>query len=195
MPPYLSLMSLSLPNLLTLGRIAAIPPAVALFFVPAWWADWALLLLFGAAALTDWLDGYLARMMKEESMLGRFLDPVADKLLVAALLFMLGATNRLPDLSVLPAVMILMREVLVSGLREFLAGIRVGLPVSHLAKWKTAVQMAAIALLIVGRQGGDVLPLDHWGACALWGAGVLTAISGWSYLRVGWGHMTGPLKK
>ena len=182
-------MSYSLPNLLTLARVAAIPPAVGLFFVPAWWADWALLVLFGAAAITDWLDGYLARMMQEESAFGRFLDPVADKLLVAALLFMLAATGRLPDLAVLPAVVILMREVLVSGLREFLAGIRVGLPVSRLAKWKTAVQMGAISLLIVGRQGGDLIPIDHWGAVALWVAGVLTVISGWSYLRVGLRHM------
>ena len=188
-------MNYSLPNLLTLARVAAIPPVVGLFFVPAWWADWALLLLFGAAALTDWLDGYLARMMQEESAFGRFLDPVADKLLVAALLFMLGATARLPDYSVVPAVVILMREVLVSGLREFLAGIRVGLPVSRLAKWKTAVQMSAIALLIIGRQGGDTLPLDHWGALARWGAGVLTVISGWSYLRIGLRHMTVAAKK
>ena len=195
MPPYLSLMSLSLPNLLTLGRIAAIPPAVALFYVPAWWADWALLLLFGAAALTDWLDGYLARMMKEESMLGRFLDPVADKLLVAALLFMLGATNRLPDLSVLPAVMILMREVLISGLREFLAGLGAGLPVSRMAKWKTAVQMAAIMLLIFGRHHGGDLTLDRWGAVALWLAAILTVITGWSYLKIGWGHMAATEKK
>ena len=182
-------MPYSLPNLLTLARVAAIPPAVGLFYVSAWWADWALLVLFGAAALTDWLDGYLARMMQEESAFGRFLDPIADKLLVAALLFMLGATGRLPDLSVLPALVILMREVLVSGLREFLAGIRVGLPVSRLAKWKTGVQMAAIALLIVGRQGSGGLPLDHWGAVALWAAGVLTAVSGWSYLRTGLRHM------
>ena len=182
-------MHLSLPNILTLARIAAIPPAVALFFVGQSWADWALLCLFGAAALTDWLDGYLARLLKEESAFGRFLDPIADKLLVAALLVMLGATGRLPGLSVVPAVVILMREVLISGLREFLAGLGVGLPVSRLAKWKTAVQMAAIALLILGRPGGSSLFLEHWGAAALWIAGVLTVITGWDYLRIGWGHM------
>ncbi|MEI6558980.1 MAG: CDP-diacylglycerol--glycerol-3-phosphate 3-phosphatidyltransferase [Rhodospirillaceae bacterium] len=188
-------MTLSLPNLLTLGRIAAIPPAVALFFVSAGWADWALLALFVAAAITDWLDGYLARRLNEESPFGRFLDPIADKLLVAALLFMLGATGRLPDLSVVPAVVILMREVLISGLREFLAGVGVRLPVTQLAKWKTAVQMAAIGLLILGRHEGSPLPFDHWGALTLWGAGVLTVASGWDYLTTGWRHIAAGRKK
>jgi cardiolipin synthase len=178
-------MSFSLPNLLTLGRIAAIPPAVVLFFVPTPWADWLLLGLFGAAAITDWLDGYLARKWAEESAFGRFMDPIADKLLVAALLFMLGATGRLPDLGVLPAVVILMREVLISGLREFLAGLSVSLPVTRLAKWKTATQMTAIALLIIGDHSTPEWPFDHLGAAALWLAGVLTVASGWDYLRAG----------
>ncbi|MEI6986592.1 MAG: CDP-diacylglycerol--glycerol-3-phosphate 3-phosphatidyltransferase, partial [Rhodospirillaceae bacterium] len=136
---------MSLPNLLTLARIAAIPPAVALFYVPWAWADWVLLGLFLSAAFTDWLDGHLARALKQESAFGRFLDPIADKLLVMALLFMLAATGRLPDLSVVPGVMILLREILISGLREFLAGVGVSLRVSGLAKWKTAVQMVAVA--------------------------------------------------
>jgi cardiolipin synthase len=182
-------MLLTLPNLLTLARIAAIPPAVALFFVPAGWADWALLALFVAAALTDWLDGYLARLRAEESPFGRFLDPIADKLLVSALLFMLAATARLPDLSVVPAVVILLRELLISGLREFLAGLSVALPVSRLAKYKTAVQMTAIALLIVAPTGTAGLPLDRLGAVALWLAGLLTVLSGWDYLRVGLRHL------
>ena len=189
-------MRLTLPNILTLGRIAAIPPAVALFYVPEAWADWALLGLFGAAAFTDWLDGYLARLLKEESAFGRFLDPIADKMLVAALLFMLAATDGLPKLSVLPAVVILMREVLISGLREFLAGLGAGLPVSRLAKWKTAVQMAAIMLLILGRHhNGDALTLDRWGALTLWIAAILTVISGWSYLKIGWRHMAATERK
>ena len=188
-------MRLSLPNILTLGRIAAIPPAVALFYVSEGWADWALLGLFGAAAITDWLDGYLARLLKEESAFGRFLDPIADKMLVAALLFMLAATDGLPKLSVVPAVVILMREVLISGLREFLAGLGAGLPVSRLAKWKTAVQMAAIMLLIFGRHHGGDMTLDRWGAVALWLAAILTVITGWSYLKIGWGHMAATEKK
>ena len=98
---------------------------------------------------------------------------------------MLAANGRLLDLAVIPAVVILLREVLISGLREFLAGVGIGLPVSRLAKWKTAVQMAAIALLIVGGHGTEAMPLDHWGAAALWLAGVLTVASGWDYLRVG----------
>ena len=179
----------TLPNLLTLARIAAIPPAIALFFVPAGWADWTLLGLFGAAAVTDWLDGYLARLRAEESPFGRFLDPIADKLLVLALLFMLAATARLPGLSVVPAVVILLREVLISGLREFLAGLSVTLPVSRLAKYKTAVQMAAIALLIIGRHGTPAWPLDQMGAVALWLAGLLTVLSGWDYLAVGCRHL------
>jgi cardiolipin synthase len=186
-------MTLTLPNLLTLARIAAIPPAVALFFVGSPWADWTLLGLFSAAAATDWLDGYLARAMSIESRFGRFLDPVADKLLVAALLFMLAATGRLPDFAAVPAVIILLRELLISGLREFLADLRVPLPVSRLAKWKTAVQMIAIGLLIIGGPDGGrglpSLPLDHWGAAALWLAGLLTVISGWAYMRAGLHHL------
>ena len=182
-------MNLNLPTILTLARIVAIPPAVGLFYVQADWADWALLVLFGLAAFTDWLDGHLARVLNEESRFGRFLDPIADKLLVAALLFMLGATARLPDLSVLPAVVILMRELLISGLREFLAGVNVALPVIWLAKWKTAVQMVAIALLIIGNHGTDTMPLGHWGAVGLWLAAGMTVLSGWSYMRAGLRHM------
>lgn len=188
-------MPLSLPNILTLARIAAIAPAIALFYLPTEWADWALLALFGAAAVTDWLDGYLARKLKEESAFGRFLDPIADKLLVVALLFMLAATARLPDWAIVPAVVILLREVLISGLREFLAGIGVGLPVSKLAKWKTAVQMVAIALLIIADHATDAWPIDLWGAATLWLAGALTLASGWDYLRTGLHHMAGAGKK
>ncbi|MEI8396631.1 MAG: CDP-diacylglycerol--glycerol-3-phosphate 3-phosphatidyltransferase [Rhodospirillaceae bacterium] len=189
-------MRLNLPNILTLARIAAIPPAVALCFMQSAAADWILLALFLAAAVTDWLDGHLARLWREESPFGRFLDPIADKLLVLALLFMLAATGRLPDYSVIPALVILLREILISGLREFLAGIRVSLPVSRLAKWKTAVQMVAIALLIVGRHGAELLPvpldqvpLDQVGALALWLAALMTAITGVDYMRLGLRHM------
>ena len=188
-------MPLSLPNLLTLARIAAIPPAIALFYVPTSWADWALLVLFIAAAITDWLDGHLARLWKEESAFGRFLDPIADKLLVMALLLMLAATERLPEWAIIPAVAILLREVLISGLREFLAGINVSLPVSRLAKWKAAVQMTAIALLIVADHATPTLPIDLWGAVALWLAAVLTVASGWGYLRTGCRHIGAVGKK
>ena len=139
----------NLPNLLTLSRIVAIPLLALLFFIPGDGAKWGAMLLFAAAALTDFLDGYFARSRRQFSRLGRFLDPVADKLLVASALFLLVAFDNITGLTILPALVILCREILVSGLREFLAGLRVRVPVSRLAKWKTAIQMVAIGFLIV----------------------------------------------
>lgn len=182
-------MLFSLPNILTLSRIAVIPLIVGLMFVPAAWADWLACLLFTAAAVTDYLDGYLARAWSQISAVGKFLDPIADKLLVAAVLFMLVATEKIGQLSVLPAVVILMREVLVSGLREYLAGIRVSVPVSRLAKWKTAMQMVALGVLIVGDAGPEVLPVRMIGEIGLWIAALLTLVTGWDYLRSGVRHM------
>src|SRR5580704_11216132 len=126
----------SVPNLLTLSRILAIPVVVGTFYVSGDYARWFGCALFAAAGLTDWLDGQIARRWEQQSELGRFLDPIADKLLVSATLFMLTATDRLSARAVLPALVILCREILVSGLREYLAGLRVGMPVSRLAKWK-----------------------------------------------------------
>jgi cardiolipin synthase len=182
-------MLFSLPNILTLSRIAVIPLIVGLMFVPAAWADWLACVLFAAAAVTDYLDGYLARAWSQISAVGKFLDPIADKLLVAAVLFMLVATERISQISVLPAVVILMREVLVSGLREYLAGIRVSVPVSRLAKWKTAMQMVALGVLIVGDAGPEVLPVRMIGEVGLWIAALLTLVTGWDYLRSGVRHM------
>jgi cardiolipin synthase (CMP-forming) len=182
-------MLFSLPNILTLSRIAVIPVVVALMYVPAPWADWLACVLFTLAAITDYLDGYLARAWSQMSAIGKFLDPIADKLLVAAVLFMLVAVDKISQPSVLPAVVILMREVLVSGLREYLAGIRVGVPVSRLAKWKTAVQMIALGILIVGDTGPDILPVRMIGEVGLWIAALLTLVTGWDYLRSGVRHM------
>ena len=182
-------MLFSLPNILTLSRIAAIPLIVGLMFVPAAWADWLACLLFTVAAVTDYLDGYLARAWSQISAVGKFLDPIADKLLVAAVLFMLVATEKIGQISVLPAVVILMREVLVSGLREYLAGIRVSVPVSRLAKWKTAMQMVALGVLIVGDAGPEILPVRMIGEVGLWIAALLTLVTGWDYLRSGVRHM------
>ncbi len=182
-------MLFSLPNILTLSRIAAIPLIVGLMFVPAAWADWLACALFAAAAVTDYLDGYLARVWSQMSAIGKFLDPIADKLLVAAVLFMLVAAEKIGQVSVLPAVVILMREVLVSGLREYLAGIRVSVPVSRLAKWKTATQMVALGVLIVGDSGPDILPVRMIGEVGLWIAALLTLVTGWDYLRSGVRHM------
>jgi cardiolipin synthase (CMP-forming) len=181
----------SLPNLLTLSRILAIPLVVAMFFVPGDYARWFACVLFSAAALTDWLDGHMARRWAQQSELGRFLDPIADKLLVSATLFMLVAKGRFSaEWALLPALVILCREILVSGLREYLAELRVGLPVSRLAKWKTAIQMVAIGVLIVGDAGPAVLPVVRIGETLLWVAAILTLVTGYDYLRAGLAHMT-----
>jgi CDP-diacylglycerol---glycerol-3-phosphate 3-phosphatidyltransferase len=181
----------SLPNLLTLSRILVIPVVIATFYVPGDVARWFGCVLFSAAGVTDYLDGHFARRWHQQSDLGRFLDPIADKLLVAAALFMLTARGRLgvTDWAILPALVILSREILVSGLREYLAGLRVGLPVSRLAKWKTAIQMVAIGVLIVGDAGPAFLWVATVGEILLWIAALLTIITGYDYLRAGLQHM------
>ena len=183
---------LSLPNLLTLSRILVIPLVVASFYVPGDYARWFACALFSAAGLTDWLDGHMARRWAQQSELGRFLDPIADKLLVAATLFMLTAFDRLSMQAILPALVILCREILVSGLREYLAGLRLGLPVSRLAKWKTAIQMVAIGVLIVGDAGPSFLPVTAIGEALLWVAALLTIVTGYDYVRLGLAHMARP---
>ncbi len=180
----------SLPNLLTLSRILAIPILITTFYVAGDWARWFGCVLFTAAALTDWLDGHVARRWSQQSELGRFLDPIADKLLVAATLLMLTAFERLPAGALLPALVILCREILVSGLREYLAELRVGLPVSRLAKWKTAIQMTAVGFLIVGEAGPALVPVEEIGAVLLWAAALLTLVTGYDYLRAGFSHMS-----
>src|SRR3984957_7940178 len=183
----------SVPNLLTLSRILVIPLVVATFYVPGDYARWFGCALFAAAGLTDWLGGHMARRWAQQSELGRFLDPIADKLLVSATLFMLVARGRfLPELAVLPGLVILCREILVSGLREYLAELRVGMPVSRLAKWKTAIQMVAIGALIVGAAGWHVLPVVRIGEILLWAAALLTLVTGYDYLRAGLPHIAGP---
>jgi len=182
----------NLPNLLTLSRILAIPLVVLTFFVSGDAARWFCCALFSAAGVTDWLDGHVARRWEQQSELGRFLDPIADKLLVSATLFMLTAFGRLPDSALLPALVILCREILVSGLREYLAGLRVGLPVSRLAKWKTMIQMMAIGWLIVGDAGWHVIPVVAIGETLLWLAGLLTLVTGYDYLRASLAHIARP---
>jgi cardiolipin synthase (CMP-forming) len=189
----------TLPNLLTLSRIVAIPLVIVTFYIPPPYGPWIGCALFALAAFTDWLDGRLARLWKQQSELGRFLDPIADKLLVVAVLFMLGAlqlrrdpppgTLALTVLYLLPALVIISREILVSGLREYLAGLRVRLPVSRLAKWKTGIQMGAIGVLLVGDSGPSALPLILIGELMLWAAAVLTIITGYDYLRAGLTHI------
>lgn len=180
----------SLPNLLTLSRIVVIPVLVALFFMPGETAKWAALAIFALAGVTDYFDGYFARTRRQISALGRFLDPVADKLLVASVILLLVAFGRIAGWTVLPALVILCREILVSGLREFLAGLRVRVPVSRLAKWKTGIQMVAIGFLIVGDAVPDGIPALAIGAAGLWIAAGLTLVTGYDYLRSGLKYMT-----
>jgi cardiolipin synthase len=182
----------SLPNLLTLSRILAIPLIIGTFYVPGPGARWVACFLFVAAAITDFFDGYVARKRNIVSSLGRFLDPIADKLLVAAVLLMLTAFHRVTQVSVLPALVILLREILVSGLREYLAELRVGMPVSALAKWKTGLQMTALPMLLVGEDSPSWIPAQPMGEVFLWIAAVLTLITGWDYLQAGLKHMQEP---
>lgn len=183
----------SLPNLLTVSRILLIPLIVAMFWIDGDVARWVTLGLFITAGVTDYLDGVAARTMGETSNLGKFLDPVADKLLVASILMMLVGFGGIHDLAILPALVILCREILVSGLREFLAGIKVGVPVSKLAKWKTAVQMTAIGFLIVGKAGPTLMDgavtSRAVGEVLLWIAALLTIVTGYDYMRAGLRHM------
>lgn len=183
----------SLPNLLTVSRILAIPLIVAMFWVGGDFGRWLTLGLFVLASVTDYFDGMLARSMGKISSLGRFLDPVADKLLVASLLLMLVWAGSIRGLAILPALVILCREIMVSGLREFLAGIKIGVPVSKMAKWKTGFQMTALGFLIVGRAGPawghPALTTTVIGETLLWIAAVLTIITGYDYMRAGLRHM------
>ena len=182
----------TLPNLLTLSRIVVIPLLVGIFFLDRPLANWLACALFTAAALTDFLDGYLARSWDQVTRFGRYLDPVADKIMVAAVLFMMVALDWIKDWLVLAALVILIREIVVSGLREFLAEINVGLPVSRLAKWKTALQMIAISMLLLGEAAPPVLLVPEIGAWGLWIAAGLTIFTGYDYLQAGVIHMTEP---
>lgn len=181
---------LTLPNILTLSRILVIPPMVASFYLDKDWANVIACILFVGASLTDFLDGYFARSWSQQSDIGRFLDPVADKLLVAAAILMLVGFGRLDGFQVLAALVILCREILVSGLREFLAELRVGMPVTKLAKWKTGIQMTAIALLLLGESGPRWLHSEVIGAMLLWVAAGFTLVTGYDYLREGLKHMS-----
>ncbi len=188
-------MLMNLPNLLTLSRIAAIPVLVALVVWRTPAGDLAACILFALAGITDWLDGRIARQQKSLSDLGRMLDPIADKLLVGATLMVLAGTSRLSLLGLYPAIVILCREILVSGLREYLAGLSVGLPVTRLAKWKTGLQMAALGTLLAGDDGARLIGLG-WlhvtilGGAMLFMAACLTLVTGWDYVMAGLQHVS-----
>ena len=195
---------LSLPNLLTLSRIVAVPLLVALLWWPKWEFGYGVAFsLYCLMGITDYFDGYLARAQGAVSKLGIFLDPIADKIMVAAVILVLTAQGILRgpyvgDMHVIAGLVILLREIAVSGLREFLGGIRVSIPVSKLAKWKTTFQMISLGALILGQalpgwlmpMGGIEVNVPHTvGLTTLWAAAVLTVITGWDYLRVGLKHM------
>ncbi|MGK6320703.1 CDP-diacylglycerol--glycerol-3-phosphate 3-phosphatidyltransferase [Sphingomonas sp. DT-204] len=181
---------LTLPNILTLSRIFAVPLLVWMLWWPQWTVGyWLAFVLYCVIATTDYLDGYLARAQGTVSKLGIFLDPIADKIMVAAVIMMLVATHDIAGFHLIPGLVILLREIMVSGLREFLGGIQVSVPVSRLAKWKTALQLVALGALILA----GALPAWSWikaiGLISLWTAAALTLITGWDYLRIGLRHM------
>jgi len=186
---------LSLPNLLTLSRILAVPILVFLLWRPAP-LDYAItFVLYCVVGLTDYFDGYLARAKGQISRLGQFLDPIADKIMIAAVLMMLISSrksNPVPEIAglhIIPALVILLREIIVSGLREFLGPLNVSVPVSRLAKWKTAFQLISLGALILG----GAVPTQEWvhlvGIVSLWLAAALTFVTGYDYLRTGLKHM------
>ena len=177
----------SLANKLTISRIIAIPVILALLAIPSAWAAWVALILFVAAGITDYLDGYVARRDNDVTRIGQFLDPIADKLLVAAVILFLVFNQQIAGFTILPAVIILMREVAVSGLREFLAEVRVSVPVSQLAKWKTFIQIVALSFLIVGRYAPAVYATTIGDLC-LWLAGGLTVFTAWDYWHASRNH-------
>ncbi|HBK09211.1 MAG TPA: CDP-diacylglycerol--glycerol-3-phosphate 3-phosphatidyltransferase [Acetobacteraceae bacterium] len=186
-----------LPNVLTLSRIAVIPLMVALVALRTPVGDLGACIVFGIAAITDYFDGMLARNRRQQSDLGRMLDPIADKLLVGATLMVLVGHGRVSTLGLYPAIVIMLREILVSGLREYLASIRIGLPVTRLAKWKTGFQMGALGTLLAGNTGAMLLgigflPVSFIGETMLWVAAALTLITGWDYLTAGLRHVSAP---
>ena len=183
---------LSIPNLLTLSRIFAVPILVFLLWRPDP-VDYAItFVLYCIVGITDYFDGYLARAQGQISKLGQFLDPIADKIMVAAVIVMLIENEIVHGLAVIAAIVILLREITVSGLREYLAGLQVSVPVSKLAKWKTTFQMVALGALILAGVGDRLpwfLPAQFVGDVCLWAAAALTLVTGYDYLRVGLKHM------
>jgi cardiolipin synthase len=197
---YSLAMLTDLPNLLTLSRIAAIPLLVVLASLHTAAADLAACVVFSAAAVTDYFDGRIARERRQLTDFGRMFDPIADKLLVGATLMLLVADARVGRFGLYPAIVIMLREILVSGLREYLAGVPVGLPVTRLAKWKTGVQMGALGTLLAGESSAALLHLGFlpvlWiGAVMLWVAAALTLVTGWDYLTAGLRHAAAPVRQ
>jgi CDP-diacylglycerol--glycerol-3-phosphate 3-phosphatidyltransferase/cardiolipin synthase len=183
----------SLPNVLTYARVVAVPLVAGFLFWPGDpRARWTALAIFVAAAITDFFDGYFARAWAQQSSLGRMLDPIADKLLVSAVILMLAADQTIAGVTLWAGIVILCREILVSGLREYLAELRVPVPVTAVAKWKTTAQLVALGFLIAGPAGDALIPgASKVGVVLLWIAALLTLYTGWDYMKASYDHVGG----
>ena len=186
-------MNIKIPNILTIGRIIIVPIFVLSFFLPGFFGDLIPFFLFVIASFTDFLDGLLARLYKEESKLGELLDPIADKILVSAALILLVMNGTIKNYEVIAVIIILTREILISGLREFLAKVSVNMPVSSLAKLKTFIQMLSIAILLTGESGNKIINFEDYnaqtvGIILLWLSAFLTLYTGYDYLAKGIDH-------
>ena len=186
-------MKLKIPNILTIGRIIIVPIFVLTFFIPGFFGDLIPFFLFAIASFTDYLDGLLARIFKEESKLGELLDPIADKILVAAALILLVMNGTIKNYEVIAAIIILTREILISGLREFLAKGQITMQVPSLSKLKTIIQMISIAILLTGESGNKLINFQDYnaqtiGIILLWLSAFLTLYTGYDYLRRGIDH-------
>jgi len=187
-------MKIKIPNILTIGRIIIVPFFVISFFLPGFYGEIIPFLLFILASFTDFLDGLLARLYKEESKLGELLDPIADKIIVSAALILLVMNKTIQNYEVIAAIIILTREILISGLREFLAEVQVKIPVSSLAKGKTFIQMFSIAILLTGETGNKIINFEDYnaqtvGIILLWLSAFLTLYTGYDYVRKGIEHV------
>ena len=186
-------MKLKIPNILTIGRIILVPIFIAAFYLPGSMGDWIPFFIFILASFTDFFDGLLARLYKEESKLGELLDPIADKIIVTSALFLLVMDGTIKEFEIIAAIIIMIREILISGLREFLAKVQVTMPVSKLAKFKTFIQMFAIATLLTGESGNKIINFGDYnihsiGIILLWVAAFLTIYTGYDYVRKGIDH-------
>lgn len=181
----------NIPNMMTIGRLATLPLLILLMMIDASWAAWSALIIYTLGCVTDWLDGLIARKYNMESNFGKFLDPIADKIFIATVLICLVANGNLSGWGIIPVILILSREFLISGLREFFGPKNIQFPVSKLAKLKTGIQMFALGFLIMGEYGVSVLPYNiEIGYTLLIIATILTVLSGWTYMKEGMRHIS-----
>lgn len=180
---------MNIANLLTFGRILAIPYIVYSFYGTEPYWMWIGFGLYSIAAITDFFDGYIARKWNITTRLGRFLDPLADKLIVTAMILMLAGFSKIQGIHLVPAVIILCREMTISGLREHLSALSIDVPVSSIAKWKTTIQMFSLGFLMVGDDRVPAIPSGFIGNVLLWISALLSVYSGFKYLSKNWKHV------